>query len=199
MSVTIDDKALAAENLGITTVGQVLTHVARGNRLVVNVLIEGEEPDLARMSAVRAVPLVGRTVYVETADPREMALAVLDEVESHLAEGDAYRAEAVEALSAGQQPRAMQKLNACFGIWQHAQESIVKTAQLLKLDLGQTFADGEAIEKMMGEFVEQLRAIKGALEGRDFVSLTDTLAYEMADVTGRWSAAIGAVRRAATF
>jgi hypothetical protein len=196
MSVTIDDHPLAADTLGLTTVGQVLSHVAKANRLVVNMLIDGEEPDLGRMATVRAVPLMGRTVYVETADPREMALAVLDEVESHLAEGDTYRCEAVEALSANQQSRAMQKLNACFGIWQHAHESVVKTAQLLRIDLSQTYAGGRAISETLTQFTEQLRAIKSALENRDFVSLSDTLAYEMNETTERWAAAIAALREA---
>jgi hypothetical protein len=196
MSVTIDDHPLAADTLGLTTVGQVLSHVAKANRLVVNMLIDGEEPDLGRMATVRAVPLVGRTVYVETADPREMALAVLDEVEHHLAEGDTYRCEAVEALSASQQSRAMQKLNACFGIWQHAHESVVKTAQLLRLDLTQTYAGGQAISELLVAFADQLRSIKGALESRDFVSLSDTLAYEMNETTDRWAGAIATLRQA---
>lgn len=198
MSVTIDDHPLAAETLGLTTVGHVLSHVARANRLVVNVLIDGEEPDLGEMTRVRAVPLVGRTVYVETADPREMALAVLDEVASHLSEADAYRSDAVEALGGGQHSRAMQKLNACFGIWQHANESVVKTAQLLRLDLAQMYAGGESIAEILTGFAEQLRHIKSALENRDFVSLSDTLAYEMSETTARWAAAIDALRAATT-
>jgi hypothetical protein len=195
MSVTIDDHPLAADKLGLTTVGQVLSHVARANRLVVNMLIDGEEPDLGRMATVRAVPLLGRTVYVETADPREMALAVLDEVASHLAEGDTYRCDAVEALSAGQHSRAMQKLNACFGIWQHAHESVVKTAQLLRLDLTQTYAGGQPINDTLTRFGDQLRAIKSALESRDFVSLSDTLAYEMTDTAEGWATAIATLRQ----
>lgn len=196
MSVTIDDHPLATEQLGLTTVGQVLTHVARANRLVVNVLIDGEEPDLGEMTRVRAVPLIGRTVYVETADPREMALAVMDEVSSHLAEADVYRSDAVEALSGGHHSRAMQKLNACFGIWHHAHESVAKTAQLLRIDLTQTYAGGQTIAEMLVSFADQLRHIKSALENRDFVSLSDTLAYEMTETTPRWTAAIEALRTA---
>jgi hypothetical protein len=196
MSVTIDDHTLATESLGLTTVGQVLSHVARANRLVVNVLIDGQEPDLDQMPRVRAVPLTGRTVYVETADPKEMAIAVLDEVTAHLTEADTYRTEAVEALAANQHPRAMQKLNACLGIWQHAHESVLKTAQLLRLDLAQAYANAQPISELLTSFADQLRTIKSALENRDFVSLSDTLAYEMTETTDRWSAAIAALRDA---
>ena len=196
MAVTIDDQPLAFEQLGLTTVGQVLSHVARANRLVVNVLIDGQEPDFGQMARVRAETLGNRTVYVETADPREMALSVLDEVTLHLDEADTYRTEAVDALAQNQHSRAMQKLNACFGIWQHAHESIVKTAQLIRADLAQLHADGQSISDILASFVDQLRSIKSALEARDFVSLSDTLAYEMTQTTHRWAAAVAALRDA---
>ena len=54
MSVVVDQKPLEAEHMGLKTVGQVLAHLQRDNRLVVHVLIDGQEPDLERMSAVRA-------------------------------------------------------------------------------------------------------------------------------------------------
>lgn len=198
-SVTIDDRQLAVDTLGLKTVGHVLSHVARGNRLVVNVLIDGQEPDLDQMPVVRAVPLVGRTIYVETADPREMAVEVLDEVAAHLGEADASRADVVDALAAGQQGRALQKLNACFGIWLHAQESVVKTAQLLKLDLDAVPCgdDGRPLAAMLADFAEQLRQIKSSLENRDYVALADVLGYEMTDTGARWAAAIDALRDAA--
>lgn len=197
MSVTIDDLPLATDSLGLTTVGQVLSHITRTNRLVVNVLIDGQEPDLDRMSTVRAVPLNGRTVYVETADPHEMAFSVLDEVSAHLAEADTYRADAVEALSTGQHSRAMQKLNSCFGIWSHAHQSILQTAQLLRINLSQTYAGVQPISEMLAGFADQLRTIKSSLENRDFVTLTDTLAYEMCETTTIWSSAIDAIRTCA--
>jgi len=46
MSVTIDREPLAVRELGLQTVGQVLAHVAKDNRLVVQVLIDGQEPDI---------------------------------------------------------------------------------------------------------------------------------------------------------
>src|SRR5687768_1685856 len=44
MSVIVDQQPLAAETLGLTTVGQVLAHLKRDNRLIVHVLIDGKEP-----------------------------------------------------------------------------------------------------------------------------------------------------------
>ena len=48
MSVTVDQRPLPVEELGLNTVGEVLTHLQKsgGGRLVVHVLIDGQEPDL---------------------------------------------------------------------------------------------------------------------------------------------------------
>ena len=77
MSVTVDDQAVPAEQLGITTLGQLLTHVQRDNRIVVHVLIDGEEPDLSHLPKLRQSALQGHTLFIETTEPKAMALEVL--------------------------------------------------------------------------------------------------------------------------
>ena len=54
MSVTVDHRPLAAENLGLKTLGQVLAHLQKDNRLVVHVLIDDHVDD------DRVVPLSRR-------------------------------------------------------------------------------------------------------------------------------------------
>src|SRR5918998_111844 len=101
MSVTVDQELLADEKIeamGLRTVGQVLSHVQRENRLVVNLLIDGCEPDLSRLSSVKASPVSGRNLFIETAEPRARALGVLAGVDAHLAEAARLRREAVDFL-----------------------------------------------------------------------------------------------------
>src|SRR6266404_491585 len=86
MSVTVDHEPLPAETLGLKTVGHVLSHLRRVNRLVTNILIDGHAPDLNGLVAVRKSPLIGHTIFIETAEPREMALNVLEDVEEQLDE-----------------------------------------------------------------------------------------------------------------
>jgi hypothetical protein len=195
MSVTVDHEPLPAEKLGYRTVGQVLSHLKRDKRLVVHVLIDGEEPDLRHLAAARQVPLKGHTLYVETADPATLALDALDEVEHQLGEADRLKAEAADFLQANQAVKAMEKLSGCFSTWQHAEESLMKTAQLLRIDLATIDVDGRPMLDMLREFTEQLREIKSALERRDFVSLTDILLYETTNTTARWSAALNSMRQ----
>ena len=191
MPVTVDDKPLATEPLGLTTVGQVLAHLQnREKRLVVHVLIDGREPDLSSLAALRAAPVRDHTLYIETAEPRRMALEVLGEIEQHLDEANRLRTDCVALLRANSTLKALEKLRGCFSTWQHAQESVLKTAQLLRIDLARITVDGRPFSDVLREFTEQLKLIKHSLENRDYVSLIDTLVYETAETSDNWRAAI---------
>jgi len=108
MSVTIDHELFAAEEIGLSTVGQVLSRIQRDNRLVVNLLIDGEEPDLSAMGDLRRRRLDQHTLYIETALPRDMALEVLGEVEVQLREAERLKGDAVELLHGNHVERALQ-------------------------------------------------------------------------------------------
>ncbi|HEY8666057.1 MAG TPA: hypothetical protein VIL86_05295 [Tepidisphaeraceae bacterium] len=196
MSVTVDHQTLEAEQMGLRTVGQVLAHLQRDNRLVVHVLIDGQEPDLSLMQSLKQSPLDGHVVYVETAEPRQMALEVLTEVDNQLAEADRLRTEAAELLNKNQNVKAMEKLSGCFSTWQHAQESVLKTAQLLRIDLNSVKVHGRTLTALLEEFTQQLRNIRASLENRDFVTLSDILTYETTETTQHWRSALQSMRSA---
>jgi hypothetical protein len=194
MSVTVDHQPLPAEELGLKTIGQVLAHIQKEQRLVVHVLLDGEEPDLNRLSQLKAAPLLGHTLFIETTEPKKMALEVLEEVEEQLAEADRLTHDAVNLLRDNQNIKAMEKLRGCFSTWHHAQESVLKVAQLLRIDLARIMVDGRPFVQLLGEFTGQLKLIKTALENRDFVSLVDTLVYEVSDSSANWRAAIRSMK-----
>ena len=197
MSVTVDHENLEVEALGLRTVGQVLSHLQKDNRLVVNLLIDGREPDFDRLPQVRQSPVNGHTLFIETAEPRQMALEVIDEVASQLREADRLKGEAVELLQkSGGGAKAMERLSGCFSTWHNAQESVVKVARLLRLDLDQVRVGGGSLSDLIAGFSGQLRQVRQALEARDFVTLGDILAYEMTETTAQWRDALGAVRNA---
>ncbi|HMB95461.1 MAG TPA: hypothetical protein VKK61_05430 [Tepidisphaeraceae bacterium] len=194
MSVTIDDQTLPADEMGLKTVGQVLAHIQKAKRLVVHVLLDGEEPDPNQLGSLKAAPLMGHTLFIETTEPKRMAMDVLEEVESQLSEADRLTGDAVNLLRDNQNLKAMEKLRGCFSTWQHAQESVLKVAQLLRIDLAKILVDGRPFVQVLGEFAQQLKLIKSALENRDFVALIDTLVYEVADSGDNWRAAIRSMR-----
>lgn len=196
MPVTLDREPFAAEELGLRTVGQILFHVQKVNRLVVSILIDGAEPDLSRLGALRQSPVLGHSIFIETAEPRQMATEVLEEVEQQLAEADRLKGEAVDLLQRNAAHRAMEKLSGCFSTWQHAQEAVIKIAQLLRIDLEQMRVGTQSLRQLTQDFAEQLRNIRNALEGRDFVSLCDILAYEATETSNRWRDALCIMRTA---
>src|SRR5258706_1004843 len=190
MSVTVDHPPLQAEELGLRTVGPVLAHLQKDNRLVVHVLIDGQEPDLTRMGSVRREMIDGHELFIETADPRQLAIEALSAVGEQLKEADRLRIEASDLLQRDAHVKAMEKLSGCFSTWQHAQESVLKTAQLLRLDLSTLIVEGASLTDLLDEFTKQLRDLKKALENRDFVGLNDILRYEATRTSHQWSAAL---------
>jgi hypothetical protein len=197
MSVIVDQKPLATDKLGLQTVGQLLSHLRQGDRFVVHLLIDGQQPDLNQIQLVRRSSLQGRTVFIETANAREMALQVLDEVRANLQQADRAKSDAVDLLQQDHISEAMEKLGQCLTIWQTAQESVLKTSQLLHIDIDQLGMGGQSIPAFLNEFTSQLRQIKEALTNRDDVLLSDMLRYETQQTTKRWQAVIAALRESA--
>src|SRR6059058_3967297 len=108
VSVVVDRQPLAAEALGLHTVGQVLAHLQKDNRLVVHVLIDGREPDLAAMGTVRRETIDGHELFIETADPRQLAIEALSAVREQLQEADRLRIEASDLLQRDVPVKAME-------------------------------------------------------------------------------------------
>jgi hypothetical protein len=197
MPVMIDQQTVAPEPLGLQTIGHVLSHVRRQKRLVINLLIDGRAPDLNHLNELQKSPIAGRAVFIETADPSEMAVEVLDEVETGLAGAETCKLEAAELLQKDEIPGAMDRLRTCFSTWQLAQDSVSKTAQLLGVSPGDVTVDGRPLGELMDEFTGELKGIRDALQGRDYVLLSDMLMYETTGSTQRWSSVLRTMRHLA--
>lgn len=199
MSVTVDDVAIEARSLGLTTVGEVLSHVARKNRLVVQLLIDGTEPDLSEMESVRSRPLDGCSLFIETAQPLVIAREVLTAVDENMTSAEELREQAAEAFRLGNAAGALQKLSGCFATWHNAQDSLAKVARLLRTDLTHLKTeDGRTVADIMSTFAGHLRQLRDALEGRDFVLCCDVLTYDMAEVREDFRLATQALHRVAS-
>lgn len=198
MSVTIDERELSVgEVAGMSTVGHVLQHASARNRLVVRVSIDGAEPRYDQLEQLRAQPLAGKAVFVETVEPVHLADQICRDVGVLLDEADQMRLEAITSLSAGQHAEALRKLGGCFTAWLHSQESVSKLGRLLRLDLDRIAlgdTDNTSLSAWLASFAKQLADIRTALESRDFVALSDVLAYEADRATEMWKASIRAIR-----
>ena len=201
--VTVDDELLAAEDLGLRTVGQVLSHVRRDtNRLVVDLRIDGREPGLDQIGAARRTALDGLALLlIRTAEPRAMALAVVDGVEAQLGEADRLGREAAELLrrpgrGGAAANKAVEKLSGYFTTWQHAEESVRKTVELLRLDPASVSVDSRTLSHLLDDLAGLLGRVRSALESRDLDALADVLAGEARDTAAWWSRSLAALRAA---
>ena len=194
MSVTVDQEMLPAQLMGLTTVGQVLAHLKRENRVIVNVFIDGRAPDLRKIRAIKRSPLAGHDVRIETADPRQIAHQVLDEVEAQLVEVDRLTSESAALLEKKQLAPAVEKLGGCFTAWRHVQEAIFKVAQLRRIDIQTIKVQGRAFTDLIADFAQRLREMRRALDGRDFAALRDLLTGKMDQVADQWRDAIRSFR-----
>lgn len=195
MPVTVDSQPLPTEQLGFLTVGDVLAYLQDKNRLVTNVLIDGQSPDFGRIPALRGSPLAGHSVFIETSAPREIALEVLTELERQMDIAEVSRSEAIAHLSRNEPNKALQKLSGCFTTWQTGQESVQKVAQLLRIDLDKIRNDHQTLSHTLDAFAGQLRTIRQSLEDRDYVTLSDTLEYEVTDSIRQWRGAVDVMRQ----
>jgi hypothetical protein len=187
VTVTVDHEPLAVGEMGLQTVGQVLAHLHAARKLVVQVLVDGVEPEVA---ALRQTALAGRCVFIETADPRQLAADVLSDAHAQLADAERLKRSAAELLQQNQPNKALEQLGGCVRIWQHAEQSVGKVGELLRLRPTDICVNGRGLTDVIAEFSTHLRSIKSALESRDFVLLSDVLMYETAETTAQWQASI---------
>jgi len=190
MDVQVDSRTLAFNELGLETVGDVLQHLKTSNRLVTHVTIDGQAPDLGSMKQVRRQALRGHTVFFETTEPKRIVDDVIDEIERQMDLAEQTRELAINHLAANEPHKALQKLSGCFTTWHAAQETIDKVAQLLRVDLNLVRIQDVTLQQSLEHFAVQLKAIRQAVEARDYVSLADILQYEIGRTVSQWRDAL---------
>lgn len=186
MAVTIDHVPLAAAELGLQTLGQVLSHIRRSNRLVTQVLINGRAPIAADLPTLRQTELEASAVEIETAETAVMVQDAVRQLRTALDDADVQREKAVSALQLGDAVMAMKQLGPCFVTWQHAHGAVVDLAQLANVDASALEIDGVPFDQRVNAFADQLREVKTAIERRDYVMLADVLAYDVPETLAAW-------------
>jgi hypothetical protein len=197
MSVIVNHEPFDTDALGLATLGDVIGHFQASNTFITQILVDGQQPNMDDFDSTAASPVDMHTIFITTGDPRQLARETLDDVHALLGNADEQRRQTADLLGAGDQQNAMRYLGDCFSAWHVAHESVIKTVQLLQLDLEQIQVGDRRLLDVLSEFSTHLRQVKDALQQHDYVTLNDILTYEMTDTTPTWTATIDAVRRAA--
>jgi hypothetical protein len=193
MHIYVDDNPYAVSGLADKTLRQIAMEIRQDlavkKRMLVAVYTDGLLVPSDELETVLDRPAQGyQKVDFQSAVPQVLAREVLRQSRELAAEAAPLCQQAGELLSGGQTARAMELLGNCIGVWNQVQESLIKSAGLVGLDLANLQVEGKKVNDLMDEFAGQLRQVKDALENRDYVQLSDILQYELPDVAPRWKA-----------
>ncbi len=183
MDIYIDDMPLAAPP-SVRCAGELLTELRRreSDRLVVAIHLDGQEVPAEGLAALRHRPLDGPgRLDLTTESIRDLTARTLGQVIELLDQGRPHHQAIAELLAAGLTARAMERLTACFNIWDAAESALTRIAQLTGLDLDQP-TPARHIEALR----THLSALRSALEARDFVAVADLVEAEMPALTDAW-------------
>ncbi|MBN1488797.1 MAG: hypothetical protein JXA69_02675 [Phycisphaerae bacterium] len=182
--VTVDD----AETQTLQEVAEELRDQLTGQgRLLTTIRCDGREVIPAELEATlaRQAGMYG-SVEFQSTGTQELVRGALTEAAAMLAGTNEVRNKAADLLNEGQMGAAMEALSQCFQAWGQVHEAVIKSSQLMNIDLNEAQADGLNVVTWLMLLAEKLRDLKAALEADDQVSVADILRYEFDEVSEQW-------------
>jgi hypothetical protein len=165
------------------------------DRLIVAIRLDGAEIGQADLVDVLKLPLAepGR-LDIEYDSTRKLTAQALGEAALMLEPArDGYVAIATD-LARGRTAEAMDRLNACFGLWNTVEQAL-RQSRAGGVDLDAPLGASPAPAACIDRLGTVLRAIQEALARRDFVDVADLVEYDLLDVTDAWQAMLVAAQR----
>ena len=153
-------------------------------RVVTDVTVDGCSWSEENIASARQRQIVAEEVCLSTAEPAQLVGETFDDAIVALDQANAAQQEAADLLESGRQNEAMEKLTEALTVWQNVQQAVALGTELLELHLD---AEGETpARKAIDRLNEQLKLVRAAISGNDPVGLTDSLRYDMPEVTRLW-------------
>jgi hypothetical protein len=189
MDVYLNDQPVTDPIAPEATVNDVLTAVREANpaMLIARLRRDGVEVAPERLEAVLAERMgaPGR-LDVELEGPMALGARLAGEVAELLEQSRQRRVEIAEAVAAGKQARAMERLTETFNAWNTAEQALQKIAQLVGLDLDHPVAEGVVPAELIEQLRDHLRQVKQALQIRDYVAVADLVEHRQAPIIDGW-------------
>jgi hypothetical protein len=187
MPILIDDEPVELDGLEL---GQLLVaaqqRVEPLGRMIVEVAIDGQAVFGEDLATREHDAVTASEVRLTTADPHELAGAVLRQVRQKLDEAAEAQAEAAELFQRDQPGDALRRVGEALAIWQQTAQGLLNSAAAIRLDLNATHFDGEPILTLINSLIDQLKQLRELVQAGDTVALADALAYEWPDTTAHW-------------
>ena len=188
--LTVDHEPVAADRLGLSTVGGVLNHLDLHKRFVTQMLIDGKAPVLdGDFERVRTTPLAGKTVYVETTGIADVALDVIDDASQLLGES---RLTLDDAIKADDAAAMLRLLGTCFGLWAEVDEANRRLCEVLRIDPARVTHEGRSLADVTQTLAGQLTTLRRSLG--DVPTARRMVAHELPPTIDAWRGCLDAMR-----
>ena len=181
--------------LSAPTLGQLLAaareHLAAPaggppRRVVVEIAVDGQPVPEAQLNDRLGDDIAQQEVHLTTADPRDLAVQTLRDVQHALGQAQQLQQEAADLLQQDQTPAALQKVGQSIETWLQVQQAVLQSTVLLSINLDQLEVDGQPAHALTTDAVQQLQDIKTFIQANDTVALADALQYEWPEITQHW-------------
>jgi hypothetical protein len=155
-------------------------------RVIVEVQVNGEALVGEELQNRGGAPVAGAELRLYTAEPRELALATLEQLGPMLADARVAQAEAADLLRRDEAAEAMKRIAQAMSVWQQSQQAVQSCTTLAGVDLSERTVEGQPIRAFTEALLNQLRGLRDQLAAGDTVALADSLEYEWPEMTDRW-------------
>jgi len=189
MQIAIDDAWADVPGQTLGAVVQAASdRVVGEGRVVVEVQCDGQLMPPDDLQRRHDEDVSERRIELRTADPRQLAVSVLEQVRIQLNLAAEQQEEAATLLQQDRMVDAMQLVGEALGAWQSAEQAVSQGARLTGLDLESIEVEGHSASKLVTDLADKLVALRDAVAARDTIALADQLAYEWPETTGQWRA-----------
>ena len=162
------------------------------DRLIVAVAINGQRLSEEQLNAGLALSVDGDAqVDLESADGGVLIGNALRSLAQEFSDAVQRLPDIASRLTAGDTTAAVRDVGAFVGLWQTCYRALGQCGELLGTDLTTYAHDGLSIKAHLGQLIEKLTDLRGALESRDVVLLSDLIRYEMPALVESWRALLG--------
>lgn len=168
---------------------------ARSDRAILGLVCDGIDVFGPELTQTLANPVSQYTrIEVQTGDRYPMLADALDEARASLESVESRYDEVIALLGEGNTRQALELLAQCIGDWHQINEVIGQSLVLLHPGDESLLEGATEFAETIGPVRDKLVEIKNAVAAKDFVTLSDILEYEFADVGDCWRRVIDRIR-----
>ncbi|MHC5004656.1 MAG: hypothetical protein ACYTJ0_16200 [Planctomycetota bacterium] len=199
MRVLVDDSDCGTRSGSVAdAVAQIAEELRERGRIIVEVDLDGRRCAGAELDELLDGDGAGpdpAVVRLTTADPADQVGDALAAATRELGTAGRLQQEAAELIEAGDASSGMQRLGQALEIWGNVQQIVTLGVELVALPLDAATVDGMSGRELVAGLDSRLREVVDALRRRDPVGLSDTLLYDMPEITQRWRDLLAELQR----